>query len=689
MLQEVKDIQNDAVTELLSITNEKDNIVFKAPTGSGKTYMMADFMNRVLSTDNDVIFLVSTLSKGGLAKQNYNSFVNLSNSNQFNNLNSYLINSNSVEEERLFIPTDYNVYVLPRDLYKETSRLNRGGLIGFLNQITQTLNKKIYLIKDECHQATKNLDNISDYFDKTINFSATPNLSRGQVPDVCISEADAVNAHLIKKVEYQEYDGYDEENNLDKALDKYEEIKEKYNNELGINPCIIIQISNKDLAEEEWSMIKRVLGNTKHQDLKWMLIVNKNNKESSLNCETNDIIGQSNASIEKWKDYAKNNEATINAIIFKMVISEGWDIPRACMLYQIRDTQSKQLDEQVIGRVRRNPRLLDFERLTEKQQNLLSKAYVWGINDNIQSKSINVNLGQESEQIRNSIRIKTTILENLINVGTIDIDEICNSTEQRLTRKSIFDLYREFIKSNNEVHRAYESYVDRAEAFYSFTNSIHNIKLKIREQLCDYEQNMVVKNTDMTDSTISLPRESYFTETEHYLNIDDWIWYRTDGSSDFSFDSLAEKEWAEVLLSIRSKNNPQRTGRLTKDIIDENDDSIYLWGKNFLGNSEIRFEYYLDGTHFSYPDFILQDYKDRIHLFEVKSANKSNNLNINASEYTDKVEALKECYKHASRLTQQHFWIPIKSNATWQLHHYYNGEHELLSKEEFINRLKD
>ena len=33
-----------------------------------------------------------------------------------------------------------------------------------------------------------------------------------------------------------------------------------------------------------------------------------------------------------------------------MVISEGWDIPRACMLYQIRDSKSKQLDEQVMGR---------------------------------------------------------------------------------------------------------------------------------------------------------------------------------------------------------------------------------------------------------------------------------------------------------------------------------------------------
>ena len=62
-----------------------------------------------------------------------------------------------------------------------------------------------------------------------------------------------------------------------------------------------------------------------------------------------------------------------------MVISEGWDIPRACMLYQVRDSQSKQLDEQVLGRVRRNPRLLDFDALNDEQKRLATTAWVWGI----------------------------------------------------------------------------------------------------------------------------------------------------------------------------------------------------------------------------------------------------------------------------------------------------------------------
>lgn len=76
----------------------------------------------------------------------------------------------------------------------------RGPMINFLRNMTsdlfgQGLNKKIYLIKDECHQATSNLDEISEeFFTKVINFSATPNLGRDQVADVQITESEAIDA---------------------------------------------------------------------------------------------------------------------------------------------------------------------------------------------------------------------------------------------------------------------------------------------------------------------------------------------------------------------------------------------------------------------------------------------------------------------------------------------------------------
>ena len=75
MLQEAKDLQQRAVEQLLQkAEGNKKVLTFRAPTGSGKTRMMADFMNRVLAAHDDVVFLVSTLSKGNLAQQNYDVF---------------------------------------------------------------------------------------------------------------------------------------------------------------------------------------------------------------------------------------------------------------------------------------------------------------------------------------------------------------------------------------------------------------------------------------------------------------------------------------------------------------------------------------------------------------------------------------------------------------------------------------
>ena len=250
MLQEAKDLQNRAVTKMVSVLSQgKKEYTFKAPTGSGKTYMMADFMNRILATNNNIVFLVSSLSKSELAEQNYNSFCALAQNGIFPKLNPYLINSETSGEGSIFIPTDHNVYVLPRDLYKERSKLKEEGtFLNFLQETTSSLQhvqKSIFVIKDECHIETSNLDELRPYFTVVINFSATPKLSRKQLPDVEILNSDAEDAKLIKQVEFQP-----DNDSLDTALDKFEKIKTDYVNKLQVNPCFIVQISNMDKAED-------------------------------------------------------------------------------------------------------------------------------------------------------------------------------------------------------------------------------------------------------------------------------------------------------------------------------------------------------------------------------------------------------------------------------------------------------
>ena len=694
MLKEAIELQQNAVSRLVELIEERDELTFRAPTGSGKTYMMADFMNRILEDNEDVIFLVSTLSKGNLAQQNFDKFQEYREKGRFSHLNPYLISSEISGEEALFVPTDYNVYVLPRDLYKKGGRLMQGSMDNFLQ--TMTLNewlggkdKKIYLIKDECHVATNNLDTLSNsYFEKTLNFSATPKLSRRQVPDVEITDNEAVNAKLIKYVELSE------EEDISVAINKFEEIKEQYRNLLGVNPCLIIQISNQDKADEELNnIIFPELNKAEHQDLKWMLIVDKDDK-----CDTNDTFKAKKLPVSKWKDYAKENSSTIDIIIFKMVISEGWDIPRACMLFQIRDSQSKQLDEQVIGRVRRNPRLLDFEDLSDEAQKLAMTSWVWGIIPEDGKKVRNVKLYDDQQDFISNIQIKTTVIKSLDKKVDFNVGQYLDSSSNHDHYMSIFEMYKKLNKSDNEVKNMCYDYSDNYQKWWKFNENIDKIISENSKYECDYLTSMTLKqNEDGTDTIVSFPIESMYVDNGNYVNINDWVWKRNDGNDKFSFDSEAERDWASILQRLSTshikkittgKMNPNKGmtnlfGEVEPDRLEEYDK--YLWGKNYISNSDIKFEYYLDGIHSSYPDFVLVDNDNRLHLFEVKSVNFSNsqNANFDSEAYKRKVDELRKCYLVASSLTNQIFYLPVLRNDVWNIIQLKDGNESRLTKEQF------
>lgn len=691
MLQEVKDLQNRAVSQLVKKANEDiKEITFRAPTGSGKTFMMADFMDRMLANNPNIVFLVSSLSKGGLAKQNYEKFLEYNSKGMFNCLQPYLITSEISGEEDLFIPTDCNVYVLPRDLYKENSRLNRGGLIKFLQTMESGMfggkNKQIYVIKDECHVATNKLDELNEkYFKKVINFSATPKLKRGQVPDVQITDEEAVNAKLIKHVEMG-----DEEHTVEDAINKFEQIKKDYRNLIGVNPCLIIQISNKDKAEEEWNNnILPILNKTEHQDLKWMVIVDKT---ASL-CDTNDIVKKT-LSIDKWKDYAKSNLSTIDIIVFKMVISEGWDIPRACMLYQIRDTQSKQLDEQVMGRVRRNPRLLDFETLNEEAKTLATTAWIWGIAPESIKRIHSVRLVGGKDEVKKALQIKTIRIKPLTKRKDFDIKEFLSKQKPINANESLFTLQRKLNACDNEIKEMCYNYADTISKWFEFTERLDGIKKAYNNYVCNYDESMETdKNDDGSEKIVSFPLTSSFVKNEgnnYDEEIDTWVWRRKDDKEIFAFDSEAERKWANVLLKLSYEekikdfdlNNSQG-----QSLLQEEENKKYLWGKNFLFNSEIRFQYYNNGIHSSYPDFIMKDKQGRIHIFEVKSVNKSNSMNFDSEEYNDKITALKKCYKHCSKLLPYNFYLPMYKDDDWQITCYSNGNETTISKKEFATQI--
>ena len=700
MLQEAIDLQQNAVSELVRVIGEKEEVTFRAPTGSGKTHMMADFMNRILAKRNDLIFLVSSLSKGDLAEQNYNQFKENADKNIYPNLKPYLVSSESSNEERLFIPEGYNVYVLPRDLYKKDSKLKDDGvLLNFLRQTTLPLlskgkNKDIWLIKDECHQATNNLDDLrKNFFKKVINFSATPSLIRKQHIDVCISDEEAQNAKLIKRIEFDTEESLEfgeRGRHPETAIRKFLEIKEDYRNLLGVNPCLIIQISNKDKAEQEWTNIKRILNETEFQGLKWMSIVDNKKK-----CETNDKLCK--LSVDRWKDYAKDKASTIDIIIFKMVISEGWDIPRACMLYQVRDTQSEQLDEQVMGRVRRNPRLLDFENLSDEAQELALTAWIWGIKPKEGKNTRQVSLFGNINDIPQAIKLKTTHLVSPTKRKNFNVEAFLKNKKESIVSKDIFTLYADLQKSGNNVRDlCYDFAKQNVQKWWFFSENANEIRKEYDN--CFKDINSIELDVDER----GVPREVSFPITSVYLDnddyserISDWVWKRNDGKKSFAFDSDAEKKWVAILKDVSQYASTQETGKINPNAGQMRTDNTAeperkyaerkkLWGKNYPNNSEIHYEYYLNGIHQSYPDFVLKDNKGQIHLFEVKSVNVSNKAKFDTEEYKEKIRALKLCYKYCSEVTGHIFYLPVLKDDQWHITRYINGDEKTLSEDEFI-----
>lgn len=694
MLDDVKNLQERAISELVQSLSEKDDVVFKAPTGSGKTFIMARVMDEVISKDDNVVFIVSSLSKANLAQQNYDKFNEYLELGLVQHLNPHLISSETSCESALYIPSVNNVYVLPQALYKAKSKLK--GQQAFLKLLLEIKNhgRVLYLIKDESHVATNNLDELKSFFTKIINISATPK----KKPDVEISEQDAVNACLIKRVQYCSSSDYgDDDFSVDslqykellKALDYLKECKKDYLEKSNINPCLIIQISNKDLGEKQFNVIERALGLSEYKDLKWVGYA-KNPKV----CQTNDQMIKT--SPQKWEKYCKPNDSTIDVIIFKMAITEGWDIPRANMLFQIRDSKSKQLDVQVLGRVRRNPRIMDFEKITdEKERRLFTTAYVWGIKDNSsEQKSVDVTLkgsvpdgNRIKNEIQEEIKVKITKLADLNDTqSNFDIDTFLKEKQAPESCKSIFELYNELTKSSNRIQveckrYMFSSYDDEYSKYFGFVNNLSEIKSKVKTILSSDSSSIeVVKNSLGKDLEVSLPYNSlYFQNKKYSLQDVKGVWNNGSDMREFTFDSDSEKKWLYKMLQDFS---------IKKISLDEEKD-ILLVGKNYLQNSEIKYEYYADGSHFSYPDFVFKDKYDRIFLFEVKSMNISSSLQIDTKVYQEKVEILKDLYSKVSSKVEHYFCLPILNGKSWTVHCYYKGVHYELKEDQFKNVVND
>lgn len=327
-----------------------------------------------------------------------------------------------------------------------------------------------------------------------------------------------------------------------------------------------------------------------------------------------------------------------------MVITEGFDIPRACMLYQVRDSKSSQLDLQVIGRVRRNPALGYFDRLDSKTQELFSRAFVYGVKPKESGKkrvrlkgvewaynegSLTGLRESRNEILKEFYPFQVTIYKE---EGLDEIEiESCIDSSRELSC-SVFKAFREIEKSGEKVQEKYGEYVRGFEDFYRFSANLDSIKTKVQE-IANKDEFVEVRNVELREDVYSFYNESGFR-----FSADSWMWESED--DEICLDSEAEKEWARILKKLAKE---------CAKSIEINGDRIYLFGKNFIEKSNVKYEYYDTRKRVSYPDFIFKDKCNRVHIFEVKSVNKSKGQMIESNDYKEKIERLKVAYIRASK----------------------------------------
>lgn len=359
----LKIYQENAIEELLEKAKRllcyigEKKLVFKAPTGSGKTIMMAEFLKRLVD-DREVKQQLSfiwtaprklhTQSRGKLER--YFEESRALGCLFFEDLDNRKIGENEI----LFfnwesINKSDNVYI--RDNEQDFN-------LSKVLERTKEEGKEIILVIDEAHHhATSEISQrlIRDIGPKlTIEVSATPVIanpdeminvaledvkSEGMIKKAVILNEKFIN--LLKKGKIEsDLSGGSEELVIDAALKKGLKLLKLFQEEeICINPLILIQLPNR-IGQLEDTMKERIIR-----------ILKDKYKISTENGKL--AIWLSGEHVNK-EDVERNN-SEVEVLVFKQAIALGWDCPRAHILVLFREWHSPIFSIQTVGRIMRMP----------------------------------------------------------------------------------------------------------------------------------------------------------------------------------------------------------------------------------------------------------------------------------------------------------------------------------------------
>jgi type III restriction enzyme len=360
----LKNYQINAIDELLGKSKKlftySDNkkLIFKAPTGSGKTVMVAEFLKQ-LCEDKEVKAPLSFIWTAprqlhGQSRDKLDSYYEPSRALRcsfFEDLDNKRIDQNEI----LFfnwesINKEGNIYI--RDNEQDN---NLTSVLANTREEGRTI---ILIIDESHHHATSEISQnlIRDIGPKlTIEVSATPTLDgiadervSVQLEDVkaegMIKKAVVLNPefnNVIKDAKVQsQLSKQSEELVIELALKKRKALKDAYEKEkVDINPLVLVQLPDRHTSLED--VIKD----------KVIAILKDKHK---ITTENGKLAIHLSGDHENLENISKaDSEAEV--LIFKQALALGWDCPRAHILVLFRDWKSIVFSIQTIGRIMRMP----------------------------------------------------------------------------------------------------------------------------------------------------------------------------------------------------------------------------------------------------------------------------------------------------------------------------------------------
>lgn len=331
---------------LLHACTDHTRLILQAPTGSGKTVLVAKFIDDYLDANPDTVFFWLCPGAGSLQDQSRNVFESFVSG----------VNTGSIYDFLSEYSPAGSVYFVNWDkINKSTNVVLRDGEDkNLIEKIIECRTKQMdfFMIVDEEHlnkQAAEMYERILDP-KHILRISATTKTKDGYKETVSDDEVIAagliasgisINEDLKKEAIFNN-DKVDDLLLLHMADAKRKEIQAEYDRyNRNIRPLVLIQFPNG--SDEEIARVKAELSEMGYTEKNGLVTTWFSGDHPDHPEELSKLNGK----------YA--------FLLFKQAIATGWDCPRAKILVKLREKTTENFDIQTIGRIRRMPERRHYE----------------------------------------------------------------------------------------------------------------------------------------------------------------------------------------------------------------------------------------------------------------------------------------------------------------------------------------